>query len=172
MSVFNVCLVGYGNEGKTSYINRFLEDRKYTKEFTYNLQNVSNVTMNTNKCSITIKLFESNGFPSKEDVDAVILFFDLTSKETYKNYPNILNNFKQRYNNLPYSVCFNKLDVIPNDGHDKDTGKSTFMKQKDEIQGMLKDQEYYFISTKHRFICTKPLTSVLSKLYKSEVTLN
>ena len=116
---FKVVLVGDGGTGKTSFIVRqqsgeFLSDyvatlgvEKYPLKF------------NTTHGTYTINLWDTSGQeklgPMRdsyyEEADAAILFFDVTSRITYKNIPGWHQDIVRVRQNIPVVLCANKTDV-------------------------------------------------------------
>jgi len=158
---FKIILVGDGATGKTTFVRRHLTgefERKYVPTLGVN---VHPLTFNTNRGVIRFNVWDTAGqekFGGLRDGyyiqgSGAILFFDLTSKNTYKNVPNWYRDLMRVCDNIPVVLVGNKADV-----------KERAVKPKQIIFHRKKNLQYFDISAKSHYNYEKPWLSLARQL--------
>jgi len=165
---FKVVLVGDGGTGKTSYINRLQKD-EFVSEYvaTLGVEKYS-LKVNTTHGNYTINLWDTSGQeklgPMRdsyyEGADAAILFFDVTSRITYKNIPGWHQDIVRIRKNIPVVVCANKTDV-----------EDRKVKSKTILYPSKHDLGLYEISVKDGIKIRHPIQYLLEKLTDTDLEI-
>lgn len=118
---FKIVLVGDGGTGKSSYVDR-LNDGGFRKEYIATLGiEKHDILVETTNGSFNINIYDTSGQekfgPLRDDyykgVNGAILFFDVTSRVTYKNIPQWHKDITRVCPDIPIALCANKIDVNP-----------------------------------------------------------
>mmetsp|Transcript_4011 Transcript_4011/g.5627 ORF Transcript_4011/g.5627 Transcript_4011/m.5627 type:complete len:216 (-) Transcript_4011:6-653(-) len=158
---FKLVLVGDGATGKTTFVRRHLTgefERKY--EATLGV-NVHNLTFFTTRGVVKFSVWDTAGqekFGGLRDgyyvgAHAAIIFFDVTSRQTYKNVPNWHRDLARVCGDVPMVVVGNKCDV-----------KDRKVKPKQITFHRKKNLQYYDISAKSNYNYEKPFLYLCRKL--------
>ncbi|XP_042862627.1 GTP-binding nuclear protein GSP1/CNR1-like [Penaeus japonicus] len=160
---YKIVLVGDGGTGKSSYVAR-LNCEGFLKEYVATLGvEKSEILVDTSHGESTIVLWDTAGQeklgPLRDGyysgADAAIIFFDVTSRVTYKNVPNWHKDINRVQPDIPVVLCANKIDVKER----KVKSKSITYPTKHKIG-------FYEISVKERTFLKKPLEYLLQQLTK------
>ena len=131
---FKILLVGDGDDGKTSFVDKFKPVRID--------DTTSLVKLETNHGVISLEFLSVNMY---EDADAEIIMFDLTRSM------NVLNHIPQT--TKPRVIVGNKFDLV-------DQIKVPDEQRYEKAKGY----QYYDISVKSSYNIDKPLVYLLTKL--------
>jgi GTP-binding nuclear protein Ran len=167
MQKFKIVLVGDGGVGKTTYIKRHLTG-DFTKKYIATLGvEVHPLKFNTNHGMVVLNIWDCAGqekFGGLREgyyvgADALIVMFDLTSLNTFKNVSKWIDRYIEFMgNNQPIVLCGNKCDI-----------KHRFVSNAMIHECMAKYNISYFeISSKSNYNFDKPLFEVMRKLKKKE----
>ncbi len=119
----NIMVIGDGAVGKTCLL-QFLDTRKFNKNHirTVGLDSIKYLyDTEDGECSLEVKLWDTAGqerfktmtYQFYKNADAVIIVFDLTDIETFKNITNWLQSiFKHKSQDIPKVLCGNKQDLV------------------------------------------------------------
>ncbi|CAL4069351.1 unnamed protein product, partial [Meganyctiphanes norvegica] len=160
---YKVVIIGDGGTGKSSYVAR-LQSEDFYHEYV--------ATMGVEKCTISVEtthgeftlvLWDTAGQeklgPLRDgyyaDADAAILFFDVTSRVTYKNIPGWHKDIVRVSPDIPIVLCANKVDV------QERKVKSKSIKYHDKYR-----MGFFEISVKKRTLLQEPLEYLLQQLSK------
>jgi GTP-binding nuclear protein Ran len=116
---FKVLLLGDAGSGKTNFINRIIKGEfqgRYLPTLGVEVTNLDVVT-NNGKFNLAIwdisgqnKYCDKSNFYKNADVG--LIFFDVTSKISFSNIGNWINDFKCICPNSPIIIVGNKVDII------------------------------------------------------------
>lgn len=160
---YKIVLVGDGGTGKSSYVAR-LNCEGFLKEYVATLGvEKSEILVDTSHGEALVVLWDTAGQeklgPLRDGyykgADAAIIFFDVTSRVTYKNVPNWHKDIHRVEADIPVVLCANKIDVKER----KVKGKSITYPSKHKIG-------FYEISVKDRISLKQPLEYLLQQLTK------
>ena len=144
---FKILIVGLGNEGKTTLVNRLK-----TGDFTNLPDETTLLTFSTNHGPVSLEIKPSNMY--EEGHDAEIVMFDLTRPRSMAILDEIPETKKPRV------VVGNKCDL-------KDEIKVTVEEKYERI--VAKGNHYYDISAKTNYNYEKPFLYLLRKLIKEDL---
>ena len=108
MVQIKVALVGDEAVGKTTFITRLITGEFIKEHHHTNSPKKYLLKWNTNYGRITFIVVEAT--ESADDIDAYLVMFDLTRKETYESVSNYIETAKNKRDNIPIVVCGNKCD--------------------------------------------------------------
>ncbi len=157
---FKIVMIGDGGCGKTVFLNRFLNG-EFEKRYLATLgAEVFPVPLFTTKGEVELVVWSTAGQEKfgglregyYHDAHYAIVFFDVTSRITFKNVDQWVNDFKRICPNTPIVYVGNKVDVRER------KVKVT------EIQEKLKGKTYFDISAKSCYNIEKPFLKVVRKL--------
>ncbi|CAL4066407.1 unnamed protein product [Meganyctiphanes norvegica] len=161
---FKVVMVGDGGTGKSSFMVK-LQSGEFVSEYVATLGvEKYPLKFNTTHGTYTINLWDTSGQEKLgplrdsyyEDADAAILFFDVTSRITYKNVPGWHQDIMRVKQNIPVVLCANKTDV-----------KERKVKTKSILYPSKHDMGFYEISVKDGIQIMDPVQYLLQKLTNS-----
>jgi len=161
---FKVVLVGDGGTGKTTFVKRYLSgafERKYVPTLG---AEVSPLDFHTNFGKLRINVWDTAGNEKLGGLrdgyyilsNGAVIFFDVTSRITYKNVPNWYRDLERVIGGevkVPMVLCGNKVDVKDR----KVTPKQINFHRKKNIH-------YIELSAKANFNIEKPFLYILRKL--------
>ena len=116
---FKICLLGDGGCGKTTFIKRHLTG-EFEKRYLATLGvEVSVLDFSTSHGKVEFSIWDTAGqekFSGLKDeyytqADLAIIFFDVTSRITFKNVPQWILDFKRVCPNSPIILVGNKCDI-------------------------------------------------------------
>jgi GTP-binding nuclear protein Ran len=119
-SRFKVILVGDGGTGKSTFIERHLTGNFRTYYIATIGADIHALLFHTSYGPIVFDIWDIAGNPADPaDLDlyysgahAAIIFFDLTSRESYKNVTGWRSVVKRACPDIPIIVCGNKADMV------------------------------------------------------------
>jgi GTP-binding nuclear protein Ran len=158
---FKVVLVGDGATGKTTYVKRHMSgefERKYVATLGVD---VHPIPFWTNHGKILFNVWDTAGqehFGGLRDgyyiqANAGVIFFDLTSRLTYKNVPTWFKDLARVAGTIPMVLIGNKVDV-----------KDRKVLPKHIVFHRQKSMQYYDLSAKSNYNIEKPFLYLLRKL--------
>jgi len=161
---FKVVVVGDGGTGKTTFVRRYLSgafERKYVPTLG---AEVSPLTFHTNFGMLKINVWDTAGNEKLGGLrdgyyilsNGAVIFFDVTSRITYKNVPNWFRDLDRVIGGegkVPIVLCGNKVDVKDR----KVAPKQINFHRKKNIH-------YIELSAKANFNIEKPFLYILRKL--------
>jgi len=106
-TTYKINLVGCGNNGKTSFLEKFDGLRKPTNG-DGELKTISFETTNNDK--IIFDVFTDNSFDKTSKFDGIILMFNLNDKKSFEGAVKIYNDVKINKDNKVI-LCGNKADL-------------------------------------------------------------
>jgi len=158
---YKIVLVGDGGTGKSSYVSRLNQD-KFEKEYiaTLGVEKYT-IAVETSEGYVLVDLWDTAGQerlgPMRDGyyvgADAAILFFDVTSRITYKSVPGWYQDIVRVSKDIPVVLCANKVDV-----------KERKVKSKSITFPNKHDVGFYEISVKDRTLLKEPIEYILCKL--------
>lgn len=160
---YKIVLVGDGGTGKSSFVAR-LQNEDFRKEYIATLGvEKHEIAVNTSHGPSTVVIWDTAGQeklgPLRDayysGADAAVIFFDVTSKITYKNVPNWHKDILRVRPDIPVVLCANKIDIKER----KVKGKSITYPSKHKIG-------YFEISVLKRICLKKPLEYLMQQLTK------
>merc|ERR1712025_1095225 len=158
---FKLVLVGDGGTGKTTFVKRHLTG-EFEKKYVATLGvEVHPLIFHTNFGPIKFNVWDTAGqekFGGLRDGyyiggQCAIIFFDVTSRVTYKNVPNWHRDLVRVLENVPIVLCGNKVDI-----------KDRKVKAKQITFHRKKNLQYYDISAKSNYNFEKPFLWLARKL--------
>lgn len=161
MPTFKLVLVGDGGTGKTTFVKRHLTG-EFEKKYVATLGvEVHPIVFYTNYGPIRFDVWDTAGqekFGGLRDGyyiggQCAIIFFDVTSRVTYKNVPNWHRDLVRVLENVPVVLCGNKVDI-----------KDRKVKAKQITFHRKKNLQYYDISAKSNYNFEKPFLWLARKL--------
>ncbi len=158
---YKIILVGDGGVGKSVFIKRADTGEFRQKYIPTQGVDVSVLRYPTNYGTVTFKIWDCAGqekFGGLRDgyyigADGAIVMFDLTSRITYKNSKNWINDVKKTCPDIPIVVCGNKTDIPDK----KVNGRIDAI----DIPNVIK---YYSVSAKSNYNFEKPWLALAKKL--------
>ncbi|MCL4134223.1 UNVERIFIED_CONTAM: hypothetical protein GTU68_017289 [Idotea baltica] len=164
---FKIVLVGDGGTGKSSFVDR-LNDGGYRKEYVATIGfEEHKIQASTSVGNIEIIIYDTAGQENSgplrdhyyKGADAAILFFDVTSRITYKNIPQWHKDITRVCSNIPIALCANKVDI-----------ESSFrkVKSKNILYHTKYDMGFFEISVKEQLRLKDPVEYILQKLLKDD----
>jgi len=160
-ATFKLVLVGDGGTGKTTFVKRHLTG-EFEKRYVATLGvEVHPLVFYTNFGAIRFDVWDTAGqekFGGLRDGyyiggHCAIIFFDVTSRVTYKNVPNWHRDLTRVTENVPIVLCGNKVDI-----------KDRKVKAKQITFHRKKNLQYYDISAKSNYNFEKPFLWLARKL--------
>jgi len=158
---FKLVLVGDGGTGKTTFVKRHLTG-EFEKKYVATLGvEVHPLVFYTNYGAIKFDVWDTAGqekFGGLRDGyyiggNCAIIFFDVTSRVTYKNVPNWKRDLVRVLTNVPIVLCGNKVDI-----------KDRKVKAKQITFHRKKNLQYYDISAKSNYNFEKPFLWLARKI--------
>jgi len=158
---FKLVLVGDGGTGKTTFVKRHLTG-EFEKKYVATLGvEVHPLVFYTNFGPIRFNVWDTAGqekFGGLRDGyyiggQCAIIFFDVTSRVTYKNVPNWHRDLVRVLENVPIVLCGNKVDI-----------KDRKVKAKQITFHRKKNLQYYDISAKSNYNFEKPFLWLARKI--------
>jgi len=158
---FKLVLVGDGGTGKTTFVKRHLTG-EFEKKYVATLGvEVHPLVFYTNFGPIKFNVWDTAGqekFGGLRDGyyiggHCAIIFFDVTSRVTYKNVPNWHRDLVRVLENVPIVLCGNKVDI-----------KDRKVKAKQITFHRKKNLQYYDISAKSNYNFEKPFLWLARKI--------
>lgn len=171
MVEYKIAIIGEGNDGKTSYINR-LTNGHFNRHLG---DDIRTATFSTNIGEIKIHFIELNN-PSLIDlakIDAIIVMFDLPNISKLEKYiPNLSLSNKE----IPKVLVGTKADIGKSeiiDGEEYTTFdeisiNEIFTKFHTEFSTF---DAFWLVSAKSGYNIDKPLLSVINKLTNKEIRI-
>ncbi|XP_069174023.1 uncharacterized protein [Procambarus clarkii] len=166
---YKIVLVGDGGTGKSSFVTR-LQSEDFHQEYIATLGvEKHEVAISTSHGPSTIVIWDTAGQeklgPLRDayylGADAAIIFFDVTSKVTYKNVPNWHRDIHRVVPDIPIVLCANKIDI-----------KERKVQSKSITYPTKHKMGCFEISVKNRMCLKKPLEYLLQQLTKEpELTI-
>lgn len=147
----NFLIIGNKQCGKTTFINRH-STGNFTKYYFPTTEcEITPISFNTNFGLFNLNIFDG-GYPSK--VDGVIVMFDLTNYQTFRDVDAFINWSKVMFGNIPIVLCGNKID-----------SKNQVVKP-NKISNFIinKNVTYYDISAKSNYNYEKPFLYLLRQV--------
>jgi len=161
VQTYKVVIIGDGGTGKTTYVKRHMTG-EFTRQYIPTLgAEVRSLKFFTNFGLIQIDAWDTAGqekFGCLRDGyyiggNGSLLFFDLTSRMTYKNVPNWHRDFDRVCGSVPQVLIGNKVDV-----------KDRKIKAKQVTFHRKKNMQYVEISCKSNYNIEKPWLFLLRQL--------
>ncbi|XP_065830858.1 GTP-binding nuclear protein Ran-like [Oscarella lobularis] len=161
VATFKLVLVGDGGTGKTTFVKRHLTG-EFEKRYIATLGvEVHPLKFQTQKGVVQFNVWDTAGqekFGGLRDGyyiggECAIIFFDVTSRVTYKNVPNWHRDLTRVCANVPIVLCGNKVDI-----------KDRKVKPKNITYHRKKNLQYYDISAKSNYNFEKPFLWLVRKL--------
>lgn len=161
VATFKLVLVGDGGTGKTTFVKRHLTG-EFEKRYVATLGvEVHPLVFYTNFGPIRFDVWDTAGqekFGGLRDGyyiggQCAIIFFDVTSRVTYKNVPNWHRDLVRVLENVPIVLCGNKVDI-----------KDRKVKAKQITFHRKKNLQYYDISAKSNYNFEKPFLWLARKI--------
>jgi len=158
---FKIVLVGDGGTGKTTFVKRHLSG-EFEKKYVATLGvEVRPLTFFTNKGIVKFNVWDTAGqekFGGLRDGyyiqgQGAVIFFDVTSRITYKNVPNWHRDLVRVCGEIPMVLVGNKVDV-----------KDRKVKPKMITFHRKKNLQYYDLSAKSNYNIEKPFLFLCKKL--------
>jgi GTP-binding nuclear protein Ran len=161
---YKLILVGDGGCGKTTFVKRHRTgefERRYIPTIGVEIHPLP---FHTTRGKVTFMVWDTAGqekFGGLRDgyylkSDCAIIFFDVTSRGTYKNVPNWYRDVRHVCGNIPIVLCGNKVDMV----------KERQVKAKHITFHIKKKLQYFNISAKSNYNIEKPF------LYLARVLLS
>ncbi|KAJ6482523.1 GTP-binding nuclear protein RAN [Mycena sanguinolenta] len=172
-STFKLILVGDRGTGKTTFLKRYLTGEFQKRYIATPSAEVHPITFTTNHGPVSFDVWDTVGqelstfgillvrrkrIPAMNITPtaiALLIMFDVTSRNSYKNVPNWYGEFERLCGNIPIILCGNKVDVI---GPERKV-KTTFHRKK--------NLQYFEISAKANYNAEKPFLYLARKLMGS-----
>jgi len=161
VAIFKLVLVGDGGTGKTTFVKRHLTG-EFEKKYVATMGvEVHPLVFYTNYGAIRFDVWDTAGqekFGGLRDGyyiggHCAIIFFDVTSRVTYKNVPNWHRDLVRVLENVPIVLCGNKVDI-----------KDRKVKAKQITFHRKKNLQYYDISAKSNYNFEKPFLWLARKI--------
>lgn len=158
---FKLVLVGDGGTGKTTYVKRHMTG-EFEKRYVATMGvEVHPIKFQTNRGMIRFNVWDTAGqekFGGLKDgyyigADCAIIFFDVTSRITYKNVTNWHRDLRRVMERIPIVLVGNKTDIKDR----KVKAKSIVFHRKNNLQ-------YYDISAKSNYNFEKPFLYLAQQL--------
>lgn len=156
---FKIVLIGDAGCGKTTFLNRFING-DFEKRYLYTLGvEVTPFTFNTNDGEYKISFWDTAGQEKYgglgdgyyRDSDLAIVFFDLTSKISFKNVKQWVDSY--------HNICPNNEVIIVGNKFDIKEQKVKFNEIKKNIKST-----YFSVSAKSNYNFDKPFLYSLRKV--------
>lgn len=160
---YKIVLIGDGGTGKSSYVAR-LQSETFQQEYIATLGvEKHEIAISTSHGASTVVLWDTAGQeklgPLRDGyysgADAGIIFFDVTSRVTYKNVPSWHKDIHRVQSDIPVVLCANKIDV-----------KERKVKSKSILYPAKHRMGFFEISVKERIHLKEPLEYLLQQLTK------
>ena len=157
-TVIKLVLVGDGGVGKTTFIDRFVTGR-FEKRYVATLGvDVHPVVFNTNYGTYVFNCWDCAGQEKfglgrerhYEAADAMLVFFEVTSRRSFDNVFDWMNDVKKITGSIPVVVCGNKVDIEERKIVPRDIRDLPF--------------KYRDVSVKSIYNCEKPFLDLLRML--------
>ncbi len=122
VSQFKIVLLGDAGAGKTVYINKLITNHFEQRYLATLGVEVTSLTLNTNKGQVEFSIYETAGQEKfgglrdsyYEGANLAIIFFDLTSRITFKNVDYWVRDLRRTCeNDIPIILIGNKCDILP-----------------------------------------------------------
>eukprot|EP01061_Rhynchopus_euleeides_P045820 TRINITY_DN841_c0_g1_i1.p1 TRINITY_DN841_c0_g1~~TRINITY_DN841_c0_g1_i1.p1 ORF type:complete len:217 (+),score=38.38 TRINITY_DN841_c0_g1_i1:320-970(+) len=156
---FKLLLVGDGGTGKTAFLKRHLGGEFEKKYIPTVGVEVHPLTFQTTKGPICFEVWDIAGRKYGGLMDGyylqgqcAIIMFDVTSRQTYKNVPNLHRDVTRVCGNIPVVLVGNKVDVMDRQVKAR---AITFHRRK--------KLQYYDVSAKSGFNFEKPFLWLIRK---------
>lgn len=166
---YKIVLLGDGGTGKSSYVS-MLQRSSFRKEYIATLGvEKHEISLTTSHGPCIAVLWDTAGQeklgPLRDgyytDAHAAFIFFDVTSRITYKNVPNWHRDVLRVCPDIPVVLCANKIDV-----------KERKVKSKGITYHTKHKMGFYEISVKERTALKEPLEFLLQQVTKEpELTI-
>lgn len=166
---YKVVLLGDGGTGKSSYVS-MLQNASFRKEYIATLGvEKHEISLTTSHGPCVVVLWDTAGQeklgPLRDGyyagAHAAFIFFDVTSRVTYKNVPNWHRDVSRVCPDIPVVLCANKIDV-----------KERKVKSKGITYHTKHKMGFYEISVKERISLKEPLEYLLQQVTKEpELTI-
>ena len=161
---FKLVLVGDGGTGKTTFVKRHMTGEFEKRYFATMGVEVHPMEFSTSAGKVRFMVWDTAGqekFSGLRDgyyigAHCAIIFFDVTSRITYKNVPKWYKDLTRVCDNIPIVLVGNKVDVVDR----KVKARQILFPRKHGIQ-------YYDISAKSNYQFEKPFVWLLKKLTKN-----
>jgi len=159
---FKLVLVGDGGTGKTTFVKRHISGEFEVKYVPTLGVEVHRIPFYTSYGPIVFNVWDTAGmekFGGLRDGyyisgQAAIIFFDVTSRLSYKNVPNWHKDLVRVCERIPIVICGNKVDV-----------KDRQVKAKNITFHRKKNLQYYEISAKSNYNFEKPFLYLSRALF-------
>lgn len=158
---FKLLLVGDGGTGKTTFVKRHLSG-EFEKRYIATIGvEVHPLDFHTSRGVLRFDVWDTAGqekFGGLRDGyyiqgKCAIIFFDVTSRITYKNVPNWHRDIVRVCEDIPIVLCGNKVDI-----------KERRVKARTITFHRKKNLQYYDISAKNNYHFEKPFLWLAKKL--------
>ncbi|XP_047738166.1 GTP-binding nuclear protein GSP1/Ran-like isoform X2 [Hyalella azteca] len=118
-SSIKIVLLGDGSTGKTSYVARISSEGFHSQYVATQGYETTRVLVSTSQGDMAVTLWDTAGQEKAgplrdhyyQDAQGAILFFDVTSKVTYKNIPEWHRDITRVCGDIPVVLFANKVDV-------------------------------------------------------------
>ena len=137
--MIKLLVLGDLSVGKSSFIYRFIYDKFTPGEMKTSELELKTGDIIVNKKNIRVQLWDTVGQEKYKSItknlilkmQGIILMFDLSNKETYKNLKTWINYINEECGNkMPILIVGNKIDLEEERFIKKEDAKSHFKKQK------------------------------------------
>jgi GTP-binding nuclear protein Ran len=165
VSTFKIIIVGDGGTGRTTFVKRHLTG-EFEKKYVPTLGcEVHPLDFYTNRGRIVFNIWDCAGqekFGGLRDgyyiqADGAMIFFDLTSKNSFKSVKNWNRDIFRVKGNIPTAICGNKSDI-----KERKVG-NVYMDAKKNAQ-----RKYYDVSAKSNYNFEKPFLFLAQQLIHDE----
>ena len=160
---YKIVLLGDGGTGKSSYVS-VLQNATFRKEYIATLGvEKHEISLTTSHGPCVVVLWDTAGQeklgPLRDgyytDASAAFIFFDVTSRVTYKNVPNWHRDVLRVCPDIPIVLCANKVDV-----QERKVRSKAITYHKKHKMG------FYEISVKERMSLKEPFEYLLQQVTK------
>ena len=156
-NIYKILIVGDGNVGKTSYINKIITGKLNEshdlgdKEAKFNTNTGKKIILKLIDNDYNIKILES--IEKSDKFDFIIIMFDFENKSSYDNISNLYNFVVKMTENNSILLVGNKCET-----------RHPEIFQIDINFHLKKNIDYYSISTKSNYNIEKPILYIVRKL--------
>jgi GTP-binding nuclear protein Ran len=169
MNTMKVCFIGDGGVGKTTYLKRLLTGNFESKYIPTMGVEVHPLVFNTNKGNVIFNIWDVSGQEKYgglcdsyyNNTDAFIVFFDVTSKNSYKNCKKWIE----------YAILKKPLATFILIGSKVNCSSLNVRKvlQRNIKLHKTYNIQYYDISSKSNYNCYKPFVYLIKRILGNDI---
>jgi GTP-binding nuclear protein Ran len=158
---YKIIIIGDANCGKTTFINRHKTGQFNNRYIPTVNAEVTSLSFSTSHGNVVFNVWDCAGSEKYKGLDdsyyvgahAVIMFFDLTERNSYNNLYNLYKKAKRVVEDVPFVICGSKADL-----HRTISNKDIKFPTRYNIP-------YYDISSKNNYNHEKPFLSIIRQLF-------